>query len=52
MRSPSSAVAPQRYGVEWNGDNFSLRAKSPATGNVELFVRQILQESFPFSPVE
>jgi len=42
----------QRYGVEWNGESFSLTARSPATGNVELFVRRILQESFPFSPVE
>jgi hypothetical protein len=42
----------QRYGVDWNGESFSLTATSPATGNVELFVRRILQESFPYSPVE
>jgi hypothetical protein len=41
----------QRFGVEWNGENFSLTARSPA-GNVELFVRRILFESFPYSPVE
>ena len=41
----------RRYGVEWNGDSFSLTARSPATGNVELFVRRILFESQPFSPV-
>ena len=39
------------YGITWEADAFRLEARSPASGNVETFVRRILFESQPFAPV-
>ena len=47
----SACCGEQTYGVTWEGDSFRLVARSPASGNVELFVRRILFESQPFAPV-
>lgn len=40
------------YGVTWEGDAFRLDARTPASSNVETFVRRILFESQPFVPVQ
>ena len=47
----TNARGEQTWGIRWDGDSYHLVARTPAGGNVELFVRRILFESQPFSPV-